>query len=625
MDDTFAIRELRAEQAVRSILAADCGSTFTRVLLLEQIEAGFCFVAQAAAPTTAEPPWSDVSIGVRHAIEQISATTGRLLLDEHGFLVLPEARGQGVDLFVVTASAGQPLKVVLAGLVSQVSLASLERAAASSFVSVLGVIAKDDSRILAQPSVGGIEMSDEDKIAFIRQHHPDVVCIAGGTNGGSREPVRNLVEALVLACTLVDSPPQPTIIYAGNTDLRSDIVEMVGEDVSLKVVENVRPALNAENLAAVRDAFQAAYIQRKVQHLPGMSTLIGWSSAPVLPTPEAQEYLVMYLERLYESGKGVLCADVGSASTTIAASFPPAWALATGELHAPQPKEGGHPDPLRSLHVATDVGVGYGAPALLERVGAPAIARWLPFEPHPGEIAQVLLNKGVHPHTIPSTRRELLIEQAAAREALRLVMARARQSWRTELPITAIGSRQWPMPLLEPLIACGGVLSQAPRPGQTLLMLLDAVEPVGVTTVVLDKYGLASTLGAVAVAQPLAAVQALDAGAFRNLGTVIAPAGRAHPGDVIMRVKITFEQGGQLEIEVKYGSIEVLPLRPGEKAKLEMKPRRGMWVGRSGGSVEVHGGEVGLVIDARGRPLRLLTDPGACRQQIQQWLWDMGV
>jgi hypothetical protein len=257
---------------------------------------------------------------------------------------------------------------------------------------------------------------------------------------------------------------------------------------------------------------------------------------------------------------------------------------------------------------------------LLERVGVEAITSWLPFEPEPGEVEAVLLNKGVRPTTIPQDRDQLLIEQAAAREALRLVIRQARKIWR---PNTS-GVQQWLTPPVEPIIASGSILGQSPRPGQAVLMLLDAIEPVGITTIVLDKHGLASALGAMAVIQPLAAVQALDTGAFLTLGTVVSPVGRARPGEVIMRVKIAFEQGGELEIEAKYGSLEVLPLRTGEKAVLELKPRRGISVGRIKGAVEVNGGVIGLIIDARGRPLHLPPDPQVRRQQVQQWLWDMG-
>jgi len=618
-------------QPIGSILVADCGSSFTRASLLERVETGYCFVAHATAPTTAEPPWSDVSMGVRHAIEQITHTTGRVMLDDHGMLIIPELGGQGADLFVLTSSVGEPLRVVLAGLVSQVSLASLVRAAASSYTQVLGLIARDyvglptDGETASRPAHETPGLSDEDRIALIRQQQPDAVWVGGGIDGGSREPVRDLVETVALACTLVDKPPQPKIFYAGNAELRSDIVELVGEEVKLEIIDNVRPTLDVENLTTARAAFQTAYVQHKIQHVPGMGNLIGWSGAPVLPTAQALGYLVTYLERLYHSGKGVLCADVGSAATAIAADFPAA--LATGS--ADKASESGH---VESLDVIPDLGVGYGAPALLKRVGVDAITRWLPFEPEPGEVEQVLLNKGVRPITVPQDRRGLLIEQAAVREALRLVMGRAREGWRASLWSGGGETRYGAMPLFEPIIACGGSLVHAPRLGQTVLMLLDAIEPVGITTLVLDEHGVASALGAVAVTQPLAAVQALDADAFLTLGTVVAPIGRARPGEVIMRVKITFDSptlgaggGGELEMEVKYGSLEVLPLRLGEKARLELKPRRGIHLGQAGRVVEVNGGAVGLVIDARGRPLRLPYDPEACRRQVQQWLWDMGV
>jgi hypothetical protein len=45
---------------------------------------------------------------------------------------------------------------------------------------------------------------------------------------------------------------------------------------------------------------------------------------------------------------------------------------------------------------------------------------------------------------------------------------------------------------------------------------------------------------------------------------------------------------------------------------------------RRGGKRRVSGGLVGLIIDARGRPLRLASDPEQRQVQMQQWLWDVG-
>jgi len=160
-------------------------------------------------------------------------------------------------------------------------------------------------------------------------------------------------------------------------------------------------------------------------------------------------------------------------------------------------------------------------------------------------------------------------------------------------------------------------------------MLLDALEPVGVTTLALDASGLMPALGACALAQPLATVQALGAGGLVTLGTVIAPVGRARMGETILGLRIKYQSGGDLEVEVTAGSLEVLPLPPGQKATLKLEPRRNIDVGRGGpgkggGKVEVQGGLVGLVVDARGRPLLLPSDAGKRRERVQQWLWDMG-
>jgi hypothetical protein len=52
-------------------------------------------------------------------------------------------------------------------------------------------------------------------------------------------------------------------------------------------------------------------------------------------------------------------------------------------------------------------------------------------------------------------------------------------------------------------------------------MVLDGLQPIGISTLVLDTYGLAPALGSVAAIKPLAAVEALDSGGFVNLATVV--------------------------------------------------------------------------------------------------------
>jgi len=60
-----------------------------------------------------------------------------------------------------------------------------------------------------------------------------------------------------------------------------------------------------------------------------------------------------------------------------------------------------------------------------------------------------------------------------------------------------------------------------------------------------------------------------------------------------------------------------------------VRPERGFDVGfglrGKGGRLRVAGGAVGLIIDARGRPLRLPDDPAQRQERIQMWHWEVGV
>ena len=111
------------------------------------------------------------------------------------------------------------------------------------------------------------------------------------------------------------------------------------------------------------------------------------------------------------------------------------------------------------------------------------------------------------------------------------------------------------------------------------------------------------------------------------LGTVISPVGRAKQGDTILKVRIIYDDGGKLDVEAHYGEIEVWPLLPGQHAALELRPQRrfdiGLGLGQ-GGTVHAVGGRVGLVVDARGRPLRLPENPERCQRVLNRWLWDVG-
>jgi len=595
------------ERRIESILAIDVGSVLTKVTLVARVEGAYRFVGRGEAPSTVELPWLDTIAGVDHALEQLTAVTRRQVLDEHGRLITPERPdGKGVDACVFTASAAGPLKLVLIGLSADLSVSSLQRAAASTYTQVTEVLTRAgelDGQSGPPPlKGGGKRLTEEDRVRRIYRARPEVVCVVGGTDGGASTPVLEMVESVAMASTLLGEAQRPRILFAGNASLRPQVAEIIGAEAELLVSENVRPSVDVESLGPAQAELEAMYQAIKIAQLPGFGDLKTWSKQPVLPTARAIAHVVQYLS-LEDTHKGTLGVDVGASSTTIAAAK-------AGQVQ---------------IHVRSDLGTALSARNVLQTHGMDAITRWLPFEPDPGQVESLITEKELHPASVPQDGRELLIEQAIAREALRTALAQARAGWPAELS----GPYPTLLPYLEPIIASGSVLGRAPRPGQAALMLLDAIEPIGVTTLVLDSGGLLPALGACALAQPLATVQSLDAGGLLTLGTVVTPVGRARLGETVLGVRMKYQNGGDLEVEVAAGSLEVLPLPLGQKAVLDLKPRRNIDVGRGGPgrggkAIEVQGGLVGLVIDARGRPLTLPSGAERRRERVQQWLWDMG-
>ena len=110
---------MATEQRNGSILVADCGTAATKAALLDRVNGHYRLVARGEARTTSEYPHLHIGAGVRHAVDQIAAITARELIDMRGDVISPEMSGrQGADVFVVAASASQPLQVVVPGVIA---------------------------------------------------------------------------------------------------------------------------------------------------------------------------------------------------------------------------------------------------------------------------------------------------------------------------------------------------------------------------------------------------------------------------------------------------------------------------------------------------------------------------
>jgi hypothetical protein len=272
--------------------------------------------------------------------------------------------------------------------------------------------------------------------------------------------------------------------------------------------------------------------------------------------------------------------------------------------------------------VRADLGVGMNSGNLLTETTVDQFTRWLPFETSATAVREFILNKSVYPHTVPAEVADLHWEYALAREVLRAALRTAQARW----PAQVLGPRSDLLPRMDLILGSGAVLSHAPRPALAAMLLLDALQPIGVTNLLLDPHHLLAALGALTHTHPMTVVQALD-GALLSLGMVFSVVGDARLGNVVCTAKLVSDTGGETTVDVKFGSLEVLPLPLGQDGKLTLKPRAGVDVGFGPGrgkTVSVSGGAVGLIVDARGRPLVFPKAADKRQALVADWIRKMG-
>lgn len=574
-----------------SLLAIDVGEINTRAVLFDVVDGRYRFLGIGIAPTTAGHPFRDVGEGVRHALDQLQEITGRKLVGEDERLIIPSlANGSGVDTFVTTLSAGPPLKVVAVGLLEDISLESACNLATTTYAQVIETLSLNDRR---KPAA---------RVDAILRARPDLIIVAGGTDGGASRSLLQLVESVGLGCKLSSQGHRPEVLFAGNQSLTEKVESSLKLCANVHIAANVRPLLEVEQLDPAQKQIAEIFRSIRCRQIGGAQELDNWSSGQLFPTSTAFGRIIRFLSRVYNPAKGVLGIDVGASATTIAASF-------AGDL---------------TLGVYPQLGLGKGLPGLLEHCQLGDIARWLPLEIGENYLLDYIYNKMVFPASLPVTAEDLAIEQALARQVMQIAIGLAARGF----PKNAGRPEMAFLPWFEPIVATGSVLTRAPSRGQIMLMLLDALQPAGVTTIVLDQNNLSASLGASASVNPDLTVQVLESGNFLNLGTVVAPVAHVRPGTPVLRLRITRESGDEMSMDVKQGSLEALALPLGQSAQLHLQPLHRADIGMGGpgraGKLRVMGGTLGLVIDARGRPLRLPESSGRRRELLKKWLWTLG-
>jgi hypothetical protein len=300
---------------------------------------------------------------------------------------------------------------------------------------------------------------------------------------------------------------------------------------------------------------------------------------------QAEEAYAMVLKHL-SSSSGVACIDIGAKYITLGSAY-------LGQV--------------RLEH--QDIGVGQEAWTYVrQNQRVQAVINWMPVEANNEEIENYLANKSIYPSLTPLTARESAIEQALAKTMLDESRPMQASRWQN----------------VEHVILMGAILAGAESYAQSLAILLDGIQPSGLMQVSVDKSLTLLCAGGLLVAQ-----QASDYHPGRALlDTHVLPVGSivglAQPAKKhVIRVELDAGLKSRQIMDIRSGEIVRVPWNVHDTGALYMLDAVGEMVRWSSHkSTEMRstvGGEVGMVIDGRGRPLPLSEKANERRGQLLAW------
>ncbi|HNR02553.1 MAG TPA: glutamate mutase L [Anaerolineaceae bacterium] len=565
----------------KSVLGLEIGSANTRGFLFDVVENSYRMIASSSAPSTQMQPLFDIGEAVYEVVTRLQEVTGRVLLEKSGELILPaQPNGDGVDQFFVTTSCAPALKVVAAGLLSDVSLESAKKLAYAAYTNLVESIWINDRRPFNQ------------KMDAVLAARPDLIILAGGTDDGASRSVTRTADLITGVLGFLPRGIRPQVLYCGNQALSSQLREAFGRYTSVRTAPNIRPSLEEEVLDPALGELNAMIMEKVLDQIGGLRRISPLCTIPPQLTNQAFHQIIKFLGRQYDPQKGVLGVDVGATYSMAA-----------------------YANDRVSILNTFNLGLGSGVEELLLKSDIREISRWLAFSITDAQVSDYLWNRSLYPLSVASTIEESALERAAMRQVLRLMMA--------ELEIR----EALPSSRFEPILLSGSLISRVVDPVQSLFVALDGMQPLGISPLILDKHGILPLLGAIANKNPLLAIQLLESTAFTNLATAISITSKARIGSTLLRARLDYPDGNYFEAEVKQGSILSLPLPSGMSGILRLQPTRRVEIedfALNREPIKVVGGVCGVVLDARGRPIVLPEDPGKRTDLIKEWEFLLG-
>lgn len=370
----------------------------------------------------------DVTIGLEQALGALERKLGKLPAFKYR---------------LASSSAAGGLRMVTVGLVRELTAEAASKAALGAGAKLVGMFAY---RLTAMD------------LKRIEELAPDIILLAGGTDGGNSEVV--LHNASRLAESNVLNAP---VVIACNRDVAADVAARLQSRQQAIVSENVMPSFGELNIEPAQAAIRKIFIDRIV-HAKGIDRAAAMLDAVLMPTPAAVMEGAKLLARGTSRQKGLgdlVVIDIGGATTDV-------HSVAKGAPIRPDVVQYGLPEPYVKRTVEGDLGMRHNAEAIIEAVGIADFAERVGMSET--QVRSILDEIVADVERLPHSPEEIAFDEALAWSAVRIAMAR--HAGRVEIVHTASGSvtvqRGKDLSAVTTVIGTGGPLAHGITPASVL-------------------------------------------------------------------------------------------------------------------------------------------------------------
>ena len=414
-------------------LLIDFGSTFTKLRAVD-LEKGEIIGAGQGPSTVA----TDITGGLTKALSNLEGRIGPL----------PDFKHR-----LACSSAAGGLGMVTVGLVKELTAEAAKQAALGAGAKLTGTFSF------------GLTKGD---IAEVEALAPDIILLAGGTDGGNSDVI--LENAEKLAAASVTCP----VVVAGNreaADEAAGLLKAAGKPVT--VTENVMPEFGTLNVEPARDAIRQVFIERIV-HAKGIDRAEEMFDAVLMPTPAAVLEGARLLSEGLDNAPGLgplVVIDVGGATTDV-------HSVASGEPTAEGVIPHGLPEPHLKRTVEGDLGMRINAPVIAEAVGMDTLAEATGLDVDGAR--KILDEITAAVDSLPESTEQKRFDQALAEAAVGIAVARHAGTVSIVQTVTGPVSMQTGKDLssVTTVIGTGGVLAHGADPAAALARALaDPAKP----------------------------------------------------------------------------------------------------------------------------------------------------